>query len=157
MRFAVISHGPSLLALDKARNHDVLLETVAFYSILGNTCKGTALKRLQGAMIRLCDQSIDRWMLSVPFLLPRPKAGGVLPMSLRPCCLGACQGKRGGTLVGEGHTHVGQRTLAELLNTVFLGALGGGCVFWCPVTAGFVLQCPSAGKDCDSKSLPGFI
>lgn len=113
MRFAVISHGPSLLALDKARNHDVLLETVAFYSILGNTCKGTALKRLQGAMIRLCDQSIDRWMLSVPFPLPRPKAGGVLPMSLRPCWSRACQGKRGGTLVGGGHTHVGQRTLAS--------------------------------------------
>lgn len=75
MRFAVISHGASLLALGKARNHGVLLETVAFYSVLGKTCKGTALKGLQGAGIRLRDQLIDR-LMDAFCLLPSPTSQG---------------------------------------------------------------------------------
>ena len=55
MRLAVISHAASLPALGEAGNCDLCWETVAFYSILGNSCEMTALKRLQGAGIRLHD------------------------------------------------------------------------------------------------------
>ena len=35
--------------------------------------------------------------------------------------------------------------------------MDGGWVFWCPVTVGFALQCPSVERGLSSSSLPGFI